>query len=422
MSRHPMPVLLLALLPAALPAAPQDPDHGGAHAHHAPAMAQSTPGADGRHATQAPATEPDAADPAHAHHQHAQESPPMAHAHGMADGASCHSGHPDAPAAADDHGHRALSHAAHGHGPAREAATGHDPHASHRVPAPSVPTGGAGHAAAGHAAAAHDTRPSPSRGHARPHNPATHAPGHHAHPAQALPREPIPVPTDADRAAAFPPLRHGHVHGGGIHSLVRVDRLEAWDAAPGAGQAWELQGWVGGDVQRLWLRSEGERQAGHLASADLELLYGRGTGAWWDVVAGVRQDFGPGDNRRWAAIGVQGMAPYKLEVAATAYFGSGGQSALRAEVEYELPLGARLVLEPQVELEFHGRDDPRHATGTGLSSAEGGLRLRWVVTPRVAPYLGLVHERSFGDTRRYRQAADGHGRDTHWVAGLRWWF
>src|SRR5690606_25496325 len=259
---------------------------------------------------------------------------------------------------------------------------------------------------------------------------ATHA-GHHAmhghgHTGAAatssLPREPIPVLTDADRAAAFPALRHGHAHGGGVHSLVRFDRLEAWDTASGSGQAWEVQSWVGGDVQRLWLRSEGERGDGHLQGADLELLYGRGTSAWWDVLAGVRQDFGPGDNRTWAAFGVQGMAPYKFEVAATAYLGSGGQTALRAEVEYELLLGARLALEPQLEVELHGRDDPRHGIGSGLSSAEAGLRLRWAITPRVAPYLGVVHERSFGDTRRYQLAADAHARDTRWVAGLRWWF
>ncbi|WP_447729141.1 copper resistance protein B [Pseudoxanthomonas suwonensis] len=217
-------------------------------------------------------------------------------------------------------------------------------------------------------------------------------------------------------------MRHGHAHGGGINSLVRFDRLEGWDADPGTGQAWEAKAWVGGDVQRLWLRSEGEHEDGRTLAADLEVFYGRGISPWWDLLAGVRHDFAPGDSRTWAALGVQGMAPYKFEVAATAYLGSGGRTALRAEVEYELPLTRRLLLQPKLELELHGRDDVRRGIGTGLSTAEAGVRLRWAATPRFAPYFGVVHERSFGDTRRYRAAEHGQARDTHWVAGLRWWF
>ena len=331
----------------------------------APAPACASGGIDGGHAGHA------------AQHEHGEDAVHAAHAHQVDH--TAHAAHSDDPAAED---------AAHAHHRSTDQAEGDDPHAGH----PS---------AAQHPAHVH------------------HVP---APPSAPLPREPIPPLTDADRAAAFPPLHQGHAHGGGVHGLVRFDRLEAWDAASGSGQAWEVQAWAGGDLQRLWLRSEGEREHGHLAGADLELLYGRGISAWWDLLAGVRQDFGRGGNRSWAALGVHGMAPYKFEMAATAYLGSGGQSALRAEVEYELLLTSRLVLEPQLEVELHGRDDPRHRTGAGLSSAEAGLRLRWAVTPRFAPYLGLVDERSFGGTRRYRVDDGDHARDTRWVAGLRWWF
>ncbi|WP_372016898.1 copper resistance protein B [Pseudoxanthomonas sp. 10H] len=237
------------------------------------------------------------------------------------------------------------------------------------------------------------------------------------------PAEPVPVPSAADRAAAFPTL-HGdhHAHGNAINSLVRFNRFEAWDAEPGTGQAWEGSAWVGGDTQRLWLRSEGEREHGRTAAADLEVLYGRGISAWWELLAGVRHDFAPGPSRDWAAIGMQGLAPYKFEVSATAYLGSHGDTAFVAEAEYELLLTNRLILQPLLEVELRGQDDPARGVGSGLSTAEAGLRLRYEVSRRFAPYVGLVHERSFERTADHRRAEGEAIRETRWVAGVRWWF
>ena len=212
------------------------------------------------------------------------------------------------------------------------------------------------------------------------------------------------------------------MHGESIQRYVQFNRLEAWNADPGTGLAWEGRAWVGTDTDRLWLRSEGEQVDGLLESADLEVLYGRPVSRWWDLVAGVRHDFAPGGSRDFAAIGVIGLAPYKFEVAATAYLGQSGQTAARVEVEYETLLTNRLVLQPLVEAEINGRDDPRRGIGSGLSTVEAGLRLRYEVTRRFAPYVGVVHERAFGRTADFRND-DGHAaRDTRIVAGARIWF
>ena len=207
-----------------------------------------------------------------------------------------------------------------------------------------------------------------------------------------------------------------------LHSFVLLDRLEAWDADHGKGQAWEAQAWIGGDLSRLWLRSEGERVDGHTESADLEVLYGRSVSAWWDVVGGIRHDFQPGSPQTWAAIGLQGLAPYKFEVQATAYLGESGQTAADIEVEYELLLTNRLILQPLVELEWHGKDDPQRGIGSGLGKVEAGLRLRYEFTRRFAPYVGVVYERAFGGTADLHEAAGEDTRDTRVVAGLRLWF
>jgi len=239
-------------------------------------------------------------------------------------------------------------------------------------------------------------------------------------PAPTEPLEPIPAVTAADRLAAFPPIDHGAMeHAPEIHSMLLVNRLERWDGQHGTGQAWEASGWVGGNINRLWLRSEGERGDGRTESANLEVMYGRSVSPWWDVLVGVKQDFRPADSRTWAAFGIQGLAPYKFETSATAYIGEGGQFAATVEVEYELLLTNRLILQPLVEATFSAKDEPAYGNGSGLNTVEAGLRLRYEFSRRFAPYIGISHERLFGDTADYHETAGERARDTRWVAGVR---
>ncbi|MBV6424182.1 MAG: Copper resistance protein B [Steroidobacteraceae bacterium] len=224
-------------------------------------------------------------------------------------------------------------------------------------------------------------------------------------------RTPIPPLTDADRAAAFPALTHAMTHATEVHSYLLVDRLEVFDADPGTALAWEAGGWLGSDLDRLWLRTEGAHRDGHTEAADVELLYGRSVTPWWDVVAGLRQDLAPGDAQTWAAVGLQGLAPYKFEIQATAYIGESGRTAARLEIEYELLLTNRLILQPLVEVTLYGKDDPARGIESGVSTAEAGLRLRYEIRRRIAPYLGVSYEREFrGDDDEVRA-----------VVGLRGW-
>lgn len=256
------------------------------------------------------------------------------------------------------------------------------------------------------------------------HSKMDHATMDHSQRAPAqLPHTPIPIITDADRSAAFPVLDHASMqHAPSVNSLLLVNRLEHGDGRHGTGQSWEASGWIGGDLNRLWLRSEGERSAGRTDASDLEVLYGRSISPWWDLLAGVKQDFRPADSRSWAAFGIQGLAPYKFETSATLYFGSGGQVMASAEVEYDVLLSNRLILQPLLEATVAARDEPRQGIGKGLNKVEAGLRLRYEISRRFAPYVGITHERLFGDTADHARAAEGHARDTRWVAGIRMWF
>ncbi len=298
-------------------------------------------------------------------------------------------------------------------------AQSHDAHAGHDVVAPAKAP--VDHSKMDHSKMDHSKMDHGAMDHLQmDHSTMDHSAMGHDMPAPSEPREPIPVPTDADRAAAFPPIDHGAMeHAPDINSLLLIDRLEHWDGRNGNGQAWEATGWIGGNINRLWLRSDGERSGSRTESSSLEALYGRSVSPWWDVLVGVRQDFRPVDSRTWAAVGIQGLAPYKFESSATLYLGSGGQVLAKAEVEYEVLLTNRLILQPVVEATLAAKDEPEYGIGRGLNKVETGLRLRYEFSRRFAPYIGISHERSFGDAA---DAAGDHARDTRWVAGVRMWF
>jgi copper resistance protein B len=232
-----------------------------------------------------------------------------------------------------------------------------------------------------------------------------------------VPKTPIPPITDEDRAAAAPPA-HAHDHGRTVFAFLMVDRLEHWNDRDG-GEAWGVKGWIGSDTHRLWLRSEGEREGGQLADADLEVLYGRPIARWWDLQAGVRRTFGPGPSRTAAALGVSGIAPGKFEIEATGYLDDDGRVSARTEAAYTLLLTNRLILEPRIEANWQARDDRARGLGAGVSSLEGGLRLRYELHRRFAPYVGLVRTETFGTTADLRRADGEATGETRVVLGLR---
>jgi copper resistance protein B len=195
------------------------------------------------------------------------------------------------------------------------------------------------------------------------------------------------------------------------------DRLERTRGIHGDyATAWEAEGWWGSDINRVWLRTEGERGAEGTQDARAEVLWGHAFSTFWDWQLGVRHDFGHGPDRQWLAAGVQGLAPYWFETQATFYAGPQGRTALRLQASYDLRFTQRLVLAPELELNFYGKDDPRRGIRAGLSEAEAGLRLRYEFSRRFAPYLGVEHTRRFGDPTGFPR------RETVWLAGVRLWF
>ena len=248
-------------------------------------------------------------------------------------------------------------------------------------------------------------------------------PDHSQHHAPSSNRPPfIPALTDEDRKAAFPDIGGHTVHDQSLHAFVLFDQLE-WQWTPdGSGLNLDSRGWLGKDRDRLWFRAEGDAVNRRVGAAEAQVFYGRQIARWWDVVGGVRQDFRPGPARTWAAIGIQGLAPYWFEVEITGYIGASGRTHLRGEVEYELLLTNRLVLQPLLELELFGTSDPERGIGAGLSTTELGLRLRYEFRREVAPYVGVAWHNKWRGTADFASAAGEDTGGARLVTGLRLWF
>ncbi|CAB3679606.1 Copper resistance protein B precursor [Achromobacter denitrificans] len=187
-------------------------------------------------------------------------------------------------------------------------------------------------------------------------------------------------------------------------------------------QEWDGRFWFGTATDRFLIKSEGERENGGGSGGKVEAFWSHAVSPFWDLQLGARRDIGSGPKRNWAAIGIEGVLPYNIELEATGYAGSSGRAALALKAEYDLLLTQRLIFTPELEASLYGKDDPERGIGSGLSDGSLSLRLRYEVTREFAPYIGVSFERKFGQTARYASDAGASRSQTAIMAGVRFWF
>ncbi len=324
-----------------------------------------------------------------------------------------------------------------------------DPHAGHQMPVqPVAADPHAGHDMSTPAPA----QPDPHAGHDMSTMASVQADPHAGHDMSTMSMGPPDVPTSADNPGRPPedPLPAaalvGPTHAADLvfgaeamvasrGALVRdngdvrttaviLDRLEAGFGDDEDTWLWDVQGWSGGDINRFWWKSEGEGDLDDgLEEAELQALYSRALTPFWDVQAGVRQDFRPdGEDTTHLVLGIQGLAPHWWEVDAAAFLSTEGDLTARVEAEYDQRITQRLILQPRFEIDLSASDIPELEIGSGLSSLEAGLRLRYEFRKELAPYVGVEWSRSFGDTADYIEARGGETENTRFVVGLKAWF
>ncbi len=250
-------------------------------------------------------------------------------------------------------------------------------------------------------------------------SPATGGPVY-GQPAPALPMLPAnPSPKDLSPEAApyGPPVMDNMIFG-----HVLFDQMEGRTNGLDNEFRWDGEGWVGTDMNKLWFKSEGFIERGYTTDGDQEALYDRPITTYFDAQAGVRYDLDTNPGRLWGAIGIEGLAPYFFSFAPTFYFSDRGYFAGRIAGSYDLLITNRLILQPQVEINFYSKSQADRGVGSGLSEIDTGLRLRYEITRKFAPYIGFAYTGTYGETADFTRQEGGNVNDPRFIFGARIWY
>jgi copper resistance protein B len=208
-----------------------------------------------------------------------------------------------------------------------------------------------------------------------------------------------------------------------VYTFFQMDQNELRVAGEHEAYAWEAQGWIGTDFDKLYLKAEGETEFGEgVEAAEAQVLYSRLVSDFFDVEVGLRHDFRPRPVRSHAVLGLHGLAPHFFEVDAALFLSDEAELTARFEAEYELLLTQRLVLQPLLEVNFAAQDIDELGLGAGITGIETGLRLRYELRREIAPYIGLAFERDLFATAKRTRSAGGDPESLAFVAGIRWFF
>lgn len=211
-----------------------------------------------------------------------------------------------------------------------------------------------------------------------------------------------------------------------IRTFFLLDQLDTRFTTSGADSV-KFNGlaWIGGDYNRIWLKPEGTKVfGGPWEDVDVQLLYGRLITPFWDFQTGLRysQPSSRGPARGSAVLGVQGIAPYWFDVEAALFVSHLGEVSARVELEYDLLLTQRLILQPRLETNLGAQNVRELGMNAGVTDIELGARLRYEIRREFAPYVGVVWSRRFGEAASAARREGGDPDVVNFVVGVRLWF
>jgi len=201
-----------------------------------------------------------------------------------------------------------------------------------------------------------------------------------------------------------------------LRTMLLIDRFEVLNNNENT-RVWEGSFYIGYDIDKLYVYSDGEATSDGLESSQSELVYSRAISPFWDAQIGLAYDKNEDASQTWGEVAIAGLAPYYFETRAALLVNSDGNVGLRLDAEYEALFTQKLILTPSLEADFYTKDDSKMNIGSGLSSIEAGLRLRYEFVREFAPYIGVTWEKTFGNTRDYNPVDE-----TNLLVGVRFWF
>lgn len=283
----------------------------------------------------------------------------------------------------------------------------------------------------------HNVQPQPDAANAAPAKSEPHS-GHETTPSvtrqhtghvmpKMTPLDLSPQPTIDPSDAEYYPYDMKSM-GSGRFGMLLFDQLE-YRLHEGADLLrWDSEGWYGSDFNRFWFRTEGEQtlQGPSSGFSEFHGYYGRLVAPFWDAQMGLRYDqqWEPGNDssRLFGAIGLQGFAPYRFEIAPTLFVSEDGDVSARFTATQDYRLTQRLVAQPRFETQLAVQDVPGFGVGSGFNYVELGLRLRYEFRREFAPYIGINWERKVSGTESLARQAGEDPDVLSFVAGLRLWF
>lgn len=241
---------------------------------------------------------------------------------------------------------------------------------------------------------------------------------------------PPPVPTDhaADQAYGAAAMAMGlhhlqQFHGGQLTGQLLVNIAEYQATRGRDGYQWVGQAWYGGDLNRLWVKSQGDGEIKRgVSRAEMQALYSHAIGPYFNLQGGVRYDFKPNPSRTYATVGIEGLAPSFFDIEAALFLSNKGELMGRVEGTVDQRITQRLILQPRVEINAAAQSSRSIGLGSGLSDIEAGLRLRYDIRREFSPYVGIQYKRAFGTTGRYLRDAGERRGGWRVVTGIRTWF
>ncbi len=184
---------------------------------------------------------------------------------------------------------------------------------------------------------------------------------------------------------------------------------------------WDTFGYIGYDLNKIYLYSEGEKTSSNGSSSQNQLLYSRAIAPFWDIQAGVDYDIAndgnSNHNKTWGNIQLFGLAPYFFETQIGLLIGDKGDLGLRVDIDYRALITQRLMLIPRFTLDAYSQDSPQMTYGAGISDIALSLRLSYQIRREFAPYVGVKWAKNFGRTNEYTPLDN-----LYTTVGLRFWF
>lgn len=185
-------------------------------------------------------------------------------------------------------------------------------------------------------------------------------------------------------------------HGGQVFHKFTLE-TDIGNSREGTLASWDLDGWIGGDENKLWLKSEGEQLENSTDKAEFWAMYSRNISDFWDAQIGIRQDIQP-QQTTYLVAGFDGLAPYFFETEAHIFVSDRGDTSFRLRQKNDFLLTQDIIFQPYFEVNIFAQDIPQQDIGAGVARAEVGLQTRYEITRKLAPYIDLRYERKFGET------------------------